>query len=223
VIVFYGGVGGWARYRLNEEGYSLAVIPGPQGQMKAQEHFDYTIAAISYLRENAEELGLDMDRIVLWGERESAHDAMLFGTDPALIERTGVSFSSVRAVVSLAGVGFDIPRRVEHSPVRGARFKRFYGKDLAGQQRFSPVAQLATPNAPAFLMMAEKIDRDAYADTQEMLQAMNEAGVEAEFATLPDFKQDSIPTYFMVDENGSGREVLPFLRAKLGEGALKQP
>ncbi|RZA08319.1 MAG: hypothetical protein EOP02_36625, partial [Proteobacteria bacterium] len=37
VIVFYGGVGGWARYRLNEEGYSLAVIPGPQGQMKAQE------------------------------------------------------------------------------------------------------------------------------------------------------------------------------------------
>ena len=65
---------------------------------------------------------------------------------------------------------------------------------------------------------AEKIDRDAYADTQEMLQAMNEAGVEARFVTLPDFKQDSIPTYFMVEENGSGREVLPFLREQLGDG-----
>ncbi len=51
------------------------------------------------------------------------------GTDPTLIEKSGLSFASIRAVVVVGGRGFDIPKRISENPDQKAIYTRFYGDD----------------------------------------------------------------------------------------------
>lgn len=215
VIALCNSYNGWMRYRFNEAGYALAALPCPQGQMKAAEYYQTLVDAISYLDANSVDLGADMDRIILAGWGQGANDAVLFGTDPIWMDAAGVPFSNVKAVIAFHGLGFDIPRRVVAMPVRGAQYRRFYGKDEADQRKFSPVIHLDPPNAPAFLLMEQKVDRESFVETQEMAETLIGAGITATFVTLPDLKEGSLPTYFLADEKGSGKELMPFLRNQL--------
>ncbi|WP_126174410.1 alpha/beta hydrolase family protein [Altericroceibacterium xinjiangense] len=213
----------WIQHRLNEEGYSVAVVPFGESSPKASEVAEYYASAIAFLREKASELDIDPDRIVLMGTGDGAHFAALLGTDPRFLENAGVPFGSLQGIVGINGTGFDIPRRAEESDFLKSQYRRTFGRSPADQRRLSPVVHLDPPNAPAFLMMAQEDDRDARPQTKEMAEALKKAGIETQFIELPAFKKERQDTYFLAEPEGAGSELLSFLRTQFGVEALDRP
>ncbi len=127
-------------------------------------------------------------------------------------------FRSIRAVIGYGGTGFDLAERANRSPCLAQRYRRFVSNDIADYTRLSPVNHLAPPNARAFLLLAEDKDADATAESKEAVARFVGAGVDAHFAAVPVQREGAPQTYFMLEPDGSGSEVVPFLRTQFADG-----
>lgn len=218
LVVVLGGESSWMRYRVNEAGYAIAFLPvPPKITAKAPDWTAGFVDALSFLRQRAAELNIDPDRLALYGGGRGGNIAALFATDPAWLENAGIPFASVRAVVIANGSGFDIPKRISESRTKKLENEKFYGKDLAEQLRFSPAAQLAPPNAPAFAMFVSERGADEMRpQIDEWAAALSKAGVDNRVFELPKTYDQVLKTYFLADPDGSGKEFIPFLKEELG-------
>ncbi|GEM_PF-1841021 len=206
----------WLRYRLTEAGIALAVVPYRGLRERPGERLESYASAIAYLREHEEELGLDADRIVLAGVRREAHFAAVLATNPQFLETAGVPFSSLRGVLSLDGLGFDIEARMAQGDFTRSYYRRHFGRDPEDYLPYSPAAHLDAPVAPQFLFFANEENEDETRDSQGFFDLLQTAGTEAQFVIYPMPRGDLVETYPFVEEEGSGREVMPFIRSALG-------
>ncbi|HYZ47538.1 MAG TPA: alpha/beta hydrolase [Sphingomonas sp.] len=131
--------------------------------------------AIALLRKQK---GLDPDRIVLLGHSSGGHLAAMLGADPAWLEKAGVPFGAVKAVVLLDPAGLDIPPIMA---IRGdGTIERYYrpafGDDPARQSTLSPMKQTEPPNAPAWLMLHDANNPYAGAQSADLAAALKGAG-----------------------------------------------
>lgn len=213
VIAFSAdGVSEWPRYRFNEAGISLAVVPNKEPVRTAQKTIANYIAAIAHLYREAKSFGIDQSRIVLYGSGNGGSMAVLFGTDPALLARAGVPFEAVRGIVSIGGEDFDVVRRASESAYLRSLYRRYYDTEKAGLAELSPVTHLEPPNAPAFLLLASERDENGIRESRLMAQALVQAGTTAAFATLPEKREGRRPTYLLAEPGGSGSEIIAFLQ-----------
>lgn len=218
LVIAIGGISDWARYRVNEAGYAIAFVTiPPDPTVKAAARLDNLLDAIAYLLEHSAELNIDMNRLAVHGGGVTANQAFLLGTDPSLLERAGVPFTSLRAVTTVNGSGYDIPKRISESSFRKQKYERDYGKDLVEQLRLSPVTHLAAPNAPRFLMFITEDSTDIRPETEDMVAAAVKAGIDLRLVELPEKLDDSRKTYFLAEPDGSGKEYIPFLRDQFGD------
>lgn len=65
-------------------------------------------AAVAWVVEHAESLGIDPQRVALMGHSAGAHLASIVATDPELLAAAGASRDDVRCVVSLDSAAYDI-------------------------------------------------------------------------------------------------------------------
>jgi len=208
---------GWPRARMHEAGYAVAFVPFDRYLAKAGEMADYYASAIAYLRADASKLHIDPNRIILIGVGFDAHFAALLGTDPEYFEKAGVPFDSIRGVVSLWGTGFDIPLAYKQYSYADRDIARTFGKDPDEQRHFSPVAHLDPPNAPAFLMLSGPNDTDSRRDSKVMADALAQAGIPVSNVDVAEHHRGDRKTYFMLEPDGNGREIVPFLQAQFGD------
>jgi hypothetical protein len=219
VIAFSAdGVSEWPRYRFNQAGMSLAVVPNKQPVRTAQKTIANYIAAIAQLYREAQSFGIDRSRIVLYGSGNGGSMAVLFGTDPALLARAGVPFDALRGIVSIGGEDFDVARRASESAYLRSLYRRYYGAEKADLTELSPVTHLAPPNAPAFLLLASERDENGVRESRLMAQALVQPGTTAAFVRLPEKRQGRRPTYLLAEPSGSGWEIIAFLQSALDIG-----
>ncbi|MGZ3196164.1 MAG: alpha/beta hydrolase family protein [Croceibacterium sp.] len=216
VIAFFSAAKGWDRYRFNQAGIAIAFVPDRETVPTARKTVDNYLAAIATLYNNAEQLGIDRSRFVLYGSGGGGSMAVLLGTDPTLLGRAGVPFEAVRGVVSVGGEDFDVVRRSSKNAFLRSRYLRYYGSDEAETASLSPATHLAAPNAPGFLLLARERDTDAFEESGLIAQALMKAGSPATFMTLPEQREGVRRTYLLVEQGGAGWEIMDFVQEALG-------
>jgi acetyl esterase/lipase len=226
VVLGDGGIAGrtgWLRHRLNEAGYSVAFVHYRESVPTAGAALNAYATAIAYLVQEAVALGLDGTRIGIVGAGQGAEVAALLGTDPTVLQSVGVPFASLRRAILINGGHLDVPRALTEQPDFAGRFRRYYGRDPASHARHSPAAHLAPPNAPTFLMMADEEESEIAADTKDAFEAFLHAGIDTSLVVLPRERPAARQTLFMLEPEGAGKEVIPFLDAALkGASGLQQ-
>lgn len=194
LVLFVHG-GGWQRGsksnalgralpgHLVAQGYALAsidyrLVPAAGVEDQAAD----VAAALAFLLARAESLGIDRDRVVLTGHSAGAHLAALVGTDERYLKAVGLSFADLDGVMPNDGAGYDVAAQLAQAgPRMRDTYEAAFGTDPARHRALSPTAHAAAPNAPAFLLL-HAARPDAVAQAQELAEALQRAGTQAEIA-----------------------------------------
>lgn len=171
LVIFVHG-GGWRRgskqnatgaskiVHLRDAGYAFAtidyrLIPRASVEQQAED----LAAAIDWLIDHAGDLGFDPTRVILMGHSAGAHLSALVGTDPQYLQKVGFAPDRLRGIILLDGAAYDVPAQLAGAGrVMRPIYVQAFGSDLARQRALSPIAHVAAPNAPAFLIL--HVDRD---------------------------------------------------------------
>lgn len=194
LVLFVHG-GGWKRgskdnamsrampAHILEQGYAFAsidyrLVPGATVEQQASD----VAAALAYLLDNADRLGIDRSRVVLTGHSAGAHLVALVGTDEHYLKAVGLSFADIDGVMPNDGAAYDVPAQMTTGPkIMSQTYAQAFGSDPARQKALSPIWQASAPNAPAFLLL--HVQRpDAVAQSARLAEALKQAGSQAEVA-----------------------------------------
>jgi arylformamidase len=197
LIIFVHG-GGWKRgdmdnatgaYKVSHylsRGFAFATINYRLvPQARVEEQAADIAAATAALRDRAQALGFDPDRIFLMGHSAGAHLAALVATDLSYFRQAGVNPAALRGAVLLDGAAYDVPEQL----LTGNRFMQktyvqAFGSDPERQQRLSPVYHAAAPNAPAFLILHVE-RKDAKQQSEKLAENLVASGSKAQVAAIP--------------------------------------
>jgi len=197
LVVFVHG-GGWSRgdkrmmdgsdklAHWRAQGYAVAsvnyrLVPEATVEQEAED----VAAAVAFLKGHAGTLGFDPERIVLIGHSAGAHLVALVGTDPAYLRGVGLGFADIDGVVPLDGAAYNVQQQLDEGPrIMGRMYRQAFGGDAARQQRLSPTAQSAAPNAVEFLIL--HVQRpDGIKQSEALGAALRQAGTRAEVRGFP--------------------------------------
>ncbi|PLX96268.1 MAG: hypothetical protein C0621_02330 [Desulfuromonas sp.] len=188
--------GGWPRlFPLVEAGYigvSLNYRLSREATFPAQ--IEDCKAAIRYLRRHAEDLGIDPERIGVWGVSAGGYLASLLGTsgDVAELNQGGWSETSsrVQAVCNWYGPAdfFRLLAKVRTNDPNSPE-RQLFGGDLETRKdlvdRASPLRYVSADDPP-FLIVHGEADRIIPHEQGTFLfSALQQAGVEVEFVSVP--------------------------------------
>lgn len=202
----------WLRHRANEAGFAYAVIHYESRRPRPAFEMASYAEAIAYLRSQSAELAFDPDNIVIAGAGWNANPATLLGTNPAFLANADAPFAAVRGIMVINGGAFDLAARIGENRYLRRLYSRYFGSEPEEYLSFSPAAHLGAPDAPRFLFLANEDAEDAITNSQEFSEALSAQGIESEFHIFPDPSQGRLETYPLIEEDGSGREIIPFLQ-----------
>ncbi|KPF62068.1 esterase [Porphyrobacter sp. AAP60] len=213
LVLFVHG-GGWKRGskdnagsralpgHLVAQGYAYASIDYrlvPRNSV--EEQASDVAAALAYLLERADALGIDRSRVVLTGHSAGAHLVALVGTDERYLRAAGLSFADIDGVMPNDGAAYDVPAQMAQAGrFMGKTYEQAFGTDPARQQALSPTFHAAAPNAPAFLLIHVQRE-DGVAQNAALAEALRRGGSQVEIGSFP----------------GSGRRGHMEINRKLGE------
>ena len=124
-------------------------------------HIQDVSRAFAWVYKNAEQYGIDRDRIVVMGESAGAHLIALMTLDPRYLEEVGVPMKVIRGVITTSGM-YDVPRWYEPSRVPSSRMQAF--GSVEAMEDASPI-KYVNSQAPPFLISFT--DRDAFMQPQQ--------------------------------------------------------
>lgn len=145
---------------LLDQGYAFAsvnfsLVPSVTVEAQVQE----VAHAIGYLTNNAADLGIDAQELILMGHSSGAHVVTLLGTDSSYLSEAGVDISNIRGVIAVDGSNYNAMADFMDSPgpvVTNLAFA--LGKDPARLRAMSPTYHALGTNAGAFLMLHAQRD-----------------------------------------------------------------
>lgn len=125
--------------------------------------------------------GVDPKRIVLIGHSSGGQLAALIGADPAWLDKAGVPFDALKAVVLLDAAAIDVPPIMEAgrgAPTVVRYYQPAFGDDPARQAALSPLRHAEPPNAPAWLMLHDVNNPLAGLQSRQLSVALIAAGAQ---------------------------------------------
>ena len=157
------------------------LVPDANPQQQAED----VAAAIARLIADAPRLGIDPARVMIIGHSAGAHLAALVGTDPFYLAAHHLPIGAIRGVVLLDGAGYDVAAQMQYAgPLLRSLYHRAFGDDPAFQQRVSPIAQAAAPNAGSFLIFHIASRADSGAQSVRLGAVLRGAGTPAEVVSV---------------------------------------
>ena len=136
---------------------------------------DDVAAAVQWVRDNAEDIGVDSDEITLMGHSSGAHLVSIVGTSPSLLPRVGADRSDVACVISLDSVTHDL---TDEQPWETDIIDLSFPDDAAkvdGSPTLQALEVGDSSDAPAFLIVTR--GRDARLDSAARLgDTINDTG-----------------------------------------------
>ncbi len=202
------------RYALARAGFVVAaaeyrVVPSVYPAM-----IDDARAAIRYVREHAEEFGVDPARIGVIGDSAGGYVVEMLGTTKGEPESKAAN-ADVQAVVSMYGIsdlmtigeglGKDI-EAIHHSPsvtealiLNGPAFNTRPGKtidDMVDQARAaSPIAHVDGSEPPMLLMHGAADKLVSPKQSQKLFEALKAKGADVRYVLVRDAEHGTLPWY----------------------------
>lgn len=145
-------------------------------------------AALRYLRRFAPELGIDPDRVGVWGESAGAHLASMIAflgsreeADPRLLGSVGVAegrLDTRAAVLFYAPATLDLLQDPSYGPAP-------FGDDPALERDLSPVEQVHDDIPPVLLMHGDQDELVGVDHSERLNAALQAAGVDSTLEITP--------------------------------------
>ncbi len=199
IIAIHGG--GWRR--LDKSGYgrriASAFVPrgyvvvapnyvlSAPGHPSWPENLDDLRAVVSWVRSNADRLGIDPNRLAAMGESAGGNLAELLGTDPGP-SGTGTTATSVDAVVAFSAPS-DLAALYAASPWAGRAAAQFLGGSPrqvpAEYTAASPIDHVAPGDPPMLLVHGLEDPLVPVGQSRAMAAALDSAGVANQLLLVP--------------------------------------
>ncbi len=223
IIAIHGG--GWRR--LDKDGYgdriAAAFVPAgyvvvaPNYVLSAPGHpswpgnLDDIRSVVAWARSNANELGIDPNRVAAMGESAGGNLAELLGTDPGP-SGTETASTRVNAVIAFSAPA-DLTTLYATSPWAGRAAAQFLGGSPqqvpAEYAAASPVDHVAPGDPPMFLVHGLQDPLVPVGQSREMAAALDAAGVPNRLVLVPGGHDLDFPVHYA----DLTRRLLEFLNA----------
>jgi len=182
-----------------DEGYTvLAVRHGSSPRYAIPEIVSDVQRAVRFIRKNAEQWGIDAERLGVMGMSAGGHLSLMVGTtgddgDDDAEDEVERASSRVAAVVALVPPT-DLRVAVWEAPESLPAYRNFPALDLEMElaERYSPVVQASPNDAPALVMMGGKDELVPPKHGKWMAEAFEREGVEHKLVVLPNMGHNLI-------------------------------
>lgn len=157
-------------------------------------------AAIAWVMEHAEDLGVDRQRLFVMGHSAGAHLASLVATHPQAMSAAGLSRSQIKGVVSLDTNAYDVAGLMSSSSAR--YYGQVFGRDPAVWKDASPQQHLSQgADIPPFLIcyskgMGLRKDPKRATSARAFEQALTEHNIDARVVDASDRNHSQINQRF---------------------------
>lgn len=164
-------------------------------------HIEDVAEAVSWVSDNIGKYGGDGKRIFVMGHSAGAHLAALVATDDRRLKTHKKDLSLIKGVILLDGAGYDVATQMKGTRIFGGILNEMYvgafTSDPAVQRDASPLFHIsAGKNVPPFLIFTAGSRRDSVNQSTKMVEAMKNAGINAETIDDPTKSHGSINTDF---------------------------
>jgi acetyl esterase/lipase len=223
IIAIHGG--GWRR--LDKSGYgdriASAFVPhgyvvvapnyvlSAPGHPTWPENLDDLRSVVAWVRSNANELGIDPNRVAAMGESAGGNLAELLGTDPGPLG-TGSASTQVDAVVAFSAPA-DLTALYAESPMAGRAVAQFLGGSPgqvpAEYAAASPIDHVGPGDPPMLLVHGLEDPLVPVAQSRAMAAALGAAGVTHQLILVPGGHNLDFPVHYA----NLTRRLLEFLSA----------
>jgi acetyl esterase/lipase len=223
IIAIHGG--GWRRLDKSGYGRRIAAAFVPQGYvvvapnyvLSAPRHpswpgnLDDLRSVVSWVRSDADRLGIDPNRLVAMGESAGGNLAELLGTDPGP-SGTGTTSTRVDAVIAFSAPS-DLAALYAASPWAGRAAAQFLGgsprQEPAEYAAASPIDHVAPGDPPMLLVHGLEDPLVPVGQSRAMAAALNSAGVANQLLLVPGGHDLDFPVHYA----DLTRHLLEFLNA----------
>lgn len=138
-------------------------------------HIEDVVAALAWMKQNAERFGGDGSRLFVMGHSAGAHLTALAATDSGRLGAVGLSPSDIKAAVVLDNPAFDVMRLVRNG-VAGNPATQPFGKDETSWRDASPQHHIAKGKGIPPMLLA------VAASPAGEMRSVDKIGFNAEFA-----------------------------------------
>lgn len=186
----------------NENGFiyiSINYRLSPAVQHPA--HIEDVAEAVAWVHNNIGKYGGDKNKIFVMGHSAGAHLAALVAVDERRLQKHKKDLSVIKGVILLDGAGYDIPTQMKGLSFFGGLLKNMYETaftlDEAVQKDASPYYHIEKgKNIPPFLIFTAGGRIASVNQSRKMVEAMQEAGIQAETIDDSDKTHGTINSQF---------------------------
>jgi acetyl esterase/lipase len=176
---------------LTTRGFTVvAVRHGSSPQFSIPEAVDDVRRAVRFVRYKADDLGIDPDRIGVYGMSAGGHLSLVLGTmgddgDPKADDPVLRESSRVHAVVAFVAPS-DITRMVWSAPHPDQQYKNFPALNLEPEkaEEVSPLSHVSSDDAPALLIAGDKDTLVPITHSEEIHAAFQKANVPSRLSVV---------------------------------------
>lgn len=225
VLIYVHG-GGWRRGDkanvnikpsfFNSEGYvfvsiNYRLVP----EASFPENVQDVAGAVAWVHANIQQYGGNPNEIFILGHSAGAHLAGLVATDGQYLEAAGESVSTLKGVVLLDGVGYDIPLALQSSGVQlESLYRNAFGTDPDVWKEASPINHVASNQGiPPFLLIYADDNRPREIQATRFAQVLRSAGIRADIGSAPEETHQSVNQTLGEPENEATDLVANFLES----------
>lgn len=176
------------------------------------------VAAIRWVERRSKAYGLDGKRIVLMGNQSGGHLATLAIADPAYLAAAQMRNTSIKAVVSIDSISYDIPRVMRElgSFLERRQHQLIFGNDEAVWQAASPITHInGKRTLPAFVLLHDPEGEATVLQAKAFAKKLSDAGTTV--IMIPGSKADPDRTDELLGtaNNVATGALLAFLRSQI--------
>ena len=159
----------------------------------------YDVAlAISWLKGQADTLGIDKSKVVILGHSAGAHLVSLITTNQKFLREYKVATGFIKAVISLDTYFYDIERffNDERLKLRGKFIVDFFGTDREAMKEGSPLLHVNS-NTPPFLIFSRSSENEAeLKDESDFVKKLESYGTQVSQKIILDYTHDQFNSLF---------------------------
>jgi arylformamidase len=172
--------------------------------------------AIRWTHDHARDHGGDPKAIVVMGHSAGAQLAALVCTDERYLKAEGLSLSTIKGCVPVDGDTYDVPLQIKTVEEKRAKSYRMTFGDEASQKELSAVTHVAKGRKiPPFLILHVAEHPETKAQSERLVQALQEAGISAKAYPAEGKNHTTINNDLGLADDRPTQEMFAFLSAVL--------